>query len=321
MPDAIAAVREAFIAVAEGRADQPQRLASRDGRALAMLTRVQPGDDTVFKVVTITPENRTLGRSSVHAVAVWVDGSSGRPLALIEGSTLTALRTGAASGVATQLFAPSDARVLALIGAGGQAADQVDAVCAVREIAEIRIASRSGTTAEALAQRLAEQRPGVRVTAVATAREAVMGADVVCCATTSTTPLFAFAELAENVHVNAIGSYTASMCELEPRVLSEARIVAVDELSAALAEAGDVIQAIDAGALAVEQLRQIGELVLDRSRPDGTGVTVFKSVGIASQDWAVARLAFERAAERPDLLSVHLGAADEDVLTTFDPVV
>jgi ornithine cyclodeaminase len=306
MGAAIEAVRQAFVAVAERRADQPRRLVSRDGRALSMMAQIEPGRDTVVKTVTISPDNRRMGLPTLHAVVLCFDGSTGQPTALIDGAAVTALRTGAASGVATDLFARRDARILALIGSGGQAKDQVEAVCAVRDITEIRIASRNWVTCQALAQRLRSAEASVRVTAHESTREAVANADVICCATTSMQPLFSRADLKTDAHVNAIGAYTPSMCELDPDVLADARIVAVDQLEAALEEAGDLIQAIEAGAISIDALRELGSLLSDSTRHAEGGLTVFKSVGIAAQDWAVTTLACECAAHLPGVQSVNL---------------
>src|SRR5437773_2404043 len=112
MGAAIEAVRDAFVAVAEQRADQPQRLVSRDGRALAMMARLEPSRDTVVKTATVSPDNGRVGLPTVHAVVLCFDGDTGRPTALIEGAAVTAVRTGAASGVATHLLALPSARVL-----------------------------------------------------------------------------------------------------------------------------------------------------------------------------------------------------------------
>jgi ornithine cyclodeaminase len=309
MGAAIEAVRQAFLALAERRADQPPRLVSRDGRALTMMARLDPSQDTVVKTVTISPDNRRMGLPTLHAIVLCFDGSTGRPTALIDGAAVTALRTGAASGVATDLFARRDARILAVIGSGAQATDQVEAVCAVRDIHEVRIASRNQVTCQTLARRIAEAKPTIRVTAQKSTGEAVGDADVICCATTSTQPLFSRVDLKTDVHVNAIGAYTASMCELHPDVLANARIVAVDQVDAALEEAGDVIQAIKAGAISIDLLRELGSLLLGSAQRAEGGLTVFKSVGVAAQDWAVARLAFERAAHRPGLQSLDLDGA------------
>ncbi len=293
MRAAIDAVRDGFIAASAGGIEQPTRLALEGGRALAMLAADRQGIGTVLKAVTVRGGNPGRGLPAVQAVVIWFDGETGTPEAIIDGGTLTALRTGAASGVATDLLASPDSGVLAMIGAGGQAADQVRAVCAVRPIREVRIASRDPVHAAALAARLAGELEPVRVVA-GNVPGALAGADVVCTATTATRPLFAARDLAAVVHVNAVGAYTEAMCELPAELLAGASVVAVDLLDAALAEAGDLIQAIRAGTLQRERLAEIGTLLVRPAAPPG-GRTVFKSVGVAAQDWALARLAVDRA--------------------------
>ena len=300
MPSAIDAVRDAFVRSSGGRIEQPTRLALEGGAALAMLASDRDGLGTVLKAVTVRPANRERGMPAVQAVVIWFDGSTGVPLALIDGETLTALRTGAASGVATDLLAPPDASVLAMIGAGAQAADQARAVCAVRPIREIRVASRHQARAAEFAARLAREIAPIRVVA-RTLREALDGAQVVCTATTSTEPLFAASDLGTDVHVNAIGAYTREMCELPPELFADASVVAVDAIDAAMSEAGDLLRAMRDGRITRERLVEIGTLV---SRPETAapgGRTVFKSVGVAAQDWALARLAVERAAAAGDV--------------------
>lgn len=296
MQDAVGAVRDAFVSVAEGTVDQPQRLVSADGLALSMMARDRATLDTTVKTVSIVPGNRAVGLPTIQAVVLLFDGVTGSPVLLADGAAVTALRTGAASGVATDLLAREDARVLAIVGAGAQARDQVDAVCAVRPIEEIRVVSRGGTSAAALAEALRSDGVAPAVIAVADVRGALDGADVVCCATPATEPLFALADLGPDVHVNAIGAYTPAMCELGADVVGAASVVAVDEVHAALEEAGDLLRAIDAGTLATADLREIGRIARDGLPAPRIGLTVFKSVGVAVQDLAIARLARERAA-------------------------
>lgn len=299
MADAIGAVRDAFVAVAENAIDQPQRLVSDDGLALSMMARDRETRDTVVKTVMISPENRALGLPTIRAVVMAYDGATGAPSLLIDGTAVTALRTGAASGVATDLLARPDAGVLAVIGAGGQARDQVDAVCAVRPIREIRIASRDGRSAAALAERLRADGHEAMITATASVVDAVAEADVVCCATPAVAPLFDAAAVRDDVHVNAIGAFTPAMCELDAGLLAKAAIVTVDQVEAAMDEAGDLLAAIAAGAIRQEDLVEIGTLLGPGATPRPAGITVFKSVGLAAQDFAIARLVGERLRGAP----------------------
>ena len=305
MPDAIAAMRDAFTRVANGAGDLPHRVSLADGTAIAMMARGSQSAGTAIKVVSVRETNHGSSIPTIHAVVVWLDASTGEPTLLIEGASVTALRTGAASGLATDLLASPSAQVLAVIGAGAQATDQVRGVLSVREITEIRVCSRSGDSARQLAGRLAEEFPGVRLEVNPDAVSAAREADVVCCATTAKQPVIARGDLGERVHVNAIGSYRPEMRELPRELLAHASIVAVDQRVASLAEAGEVIDAVEHSALSQESLVELGELIADPPA-EVKGLTVFKSVGLAMQDWAIAQLVSERIGALDDVAHVDL---------------
>jgi ornithine cyclodeaminase/alanine dehydrogenase-like protein (mu-crystallin family) len=291
MADAIEAVGAAFRSLSAGEAEQPPRVALAGGAGLAMAARAGTEGDA-YKLVSVRPDNRGRGLPTIHALVVWFDGETGEPRLLVEGSALTALRTGAASGYATKLLAAPDASTLAMVGAGAQALDQVRAVCAVRPIERVRVFSPSGVSAAALAERLE-----VDAQAMPSVAQAVEGADVVCCATNATDPVVP--PLTGRVHVNAVGSYRPEMRELPPELLAAAELVAIDERAAALAEAGELIDALARGVLTAAQLVEVGTLAGDLEL---RGPTVFKSVGVAVQDWAICRLLSERiAAGAPEL--------------------
>jgi ornithine cyclodeaminase/alanine dehydrogenase-like protein (mu-crystallin family) len=291
MADAIDAMADAFVSVSSGSADQPLRVATGDGGALAMLATRRDGarrSGVVCKVVGISLDNRSRGLPSISASVLWLDAETAMPTLLVEGTALTALRTGAASGLATRLLAAPGASTLAMIGAGGQAADQVRAVCAVRPIDTVRIFSRSGVSADALVRRLAPELPDVRIEAAASSEAAVDGADVVSCATDAVSPVVDAASIDGRVHVNAVGSFRPEMRELPLELLRKAELVAIDQMDAALAEAGELIAAVGEDPAFAERLVELGVLVADPPLPQG--VTVFKSVGIAMQDWAICNL-------------------------------
>jgi ornithine cyclodeaminase/alanine dehydrogenase-like protein (mu-crystallin family) len=291
MSDAIAAVRDAFVLTSQGRCDLPIRVGLQDASLLAMLASVDGGSGSAVKLLTVNQHNRDLGLPTIQSVVLWFDRATGASQLMLEGAAVTALRTGAASGVATDLLSPKDASVLAMIGAGGQAMDQVMAVVAVRPVTEIRVASQRPESAANFCARLRELvGPGVTVTAVGDADAAVAGADVICCATPATTPLFRDSSVKDDAHINAVGAFRPSMCELPADLLRRADVIAIDQRQAALEEAGDLIQAIATGAISRESLVEIGTLLGAGSHERNGGPTVFKSVGIASQDWAIADL-------------------------------
>jgi ornithine cyclodeaminase len=164
----------------------------------------------------------------------------------------------------------------------------------VRAIDTVRITSRTRAPADELAAQIAAA-GDVAVEVCATPGEAVAGADVVCCATPATEPLFPASALGSRVHVNAVGSFRPDMRELGSDVLARASLVAVDQREAAEEEAGELIRALEEGALAPGALVEIGDVLRGSERSRPAGITVFKSVGLAAQDWAIARLAVSRA--------------------------
>ncbi|WP_410615836.1 ornithine cyclodeaminase family protein [Amycolatopsis sp. lyj-109] len=289
MPAAVEAVREAFLDLAAGRFVVPQRLSFAGATTLVMTACHTPSATTVVKTLNLAPGRTPM----ILGTLVW-NTAAGQVVA--DAVEVTTLRTGAVSGVATDLLAPPSASRLALLGTGAQAADQVRAVAAVRPVRDLAVFGRDVRRASALAERLRAEFPEMVVRVASSAPDAVADAEVVCCATSSSTPLFAVDDLPERVHVNAIGSYLPSMRELPAELLGTAGCVVVDQVDAVLEEAGEVIHAVGAGLLDRGELIELGSAL---SRPPSVGGrTVFKSVGLAVQDWAVARLLGEAAAVR-----------------------
>jgi alanine dehydrogenase len=270
MADAVAAMEHAF----SGESEAPLR--SLVGPSLVMPGRLD--DLMAVKVVSIVPGN--------PAGLVVVFDEDGSPLGVVDGPTVTAIRTGAVCGLATRLLAKDGARTLAMLGAGAMAFDQVEAVRTVRDIAEVLVWSRTVDRARELAERVGGE-------AVADADEAVSRADVVSCATPAREPLFAVESVRPGTHINAVGAFTPDMAEVSPEVLERAYVV-VDDVDAAAAEAGDLIQADRAPNTTLR------ELLAGNSPQIGEDVTVFKSVGVAAQDVAAAGHAIANA-ERDDI--------------------
>lgn len=299
--DVLDAVEAAFRDVAAGNDRSPMRthVPVEAGDLLLMPGIRAAGSGFSVKLVTVVGSNPARGMPTVQAVVVWFDGATGRPLAVIDGPALTAMRTGAASGVATRLLARRDASVVAIIGAGAQAEWQLRAVLAARPIRRFLVHSRSSATREAFARRMAAD-VGVDVEPVSSAEEAVRAADVVCCATTSTAPVFDASWLRPGAHVNGVGAYRLGMVELPPELFARATLAAVDSRAAAMAEAGDVVSAIERGMLREEALVEIGSVARSWAdeRPE-EAITAFKSVGLAIQDAATAELVVRRLLPPP----------------------
>ncbi|MCA1666969.1 MAG: ornithine cyclodeaminase [Thermomicrobia bacterium] len=305
MRDAITLMKEAFRELSSGDAVAPLRtpieVTPERAVALFMPAAVPSVGGLGLKVVSVFPNNPSRGLPTIHALVCLIDPESGAPLAIIDGTFLTALRTGAVSGAATDLMARPEARILALFGAGAQAATQAEAVCAVRDIGEIRVVARSAAKGTAFIERLGTHAPDIAaiIRVVLDPTEALHGADVICTATPATAALFADRDLAPGTHINAVGAYTPTMQEVPPETVARARIV-VDQREAAWAEAGDLVIARDRGLITEHDIYgELGEVASGakpgRHSPDE--ITFFKSVGNAVQDIAVGRRAVDRARE------------------------
>lgn len=298
MEQAIAAVAQAFVQLSAGTADVPLRQHLRvpqENLALMMPAYLPASNALGIKLLTIFPRNAGGSLPVIQALVVLFDTATGQPLALLDGTFLTTLRTGAASGLATRLLARPDAHTLALFGAGATALHQVLAVCTVRPIERIVLFNRTPERATQLAMYLQEWGAPIpnNIIVADSARAALAGADIVCTATASTTPLFADADLRPGTHINAIGSYVPTMQELPSATVARARVI-VDQRSAAWAEAGDLIIPRNEGLIDEGHVvGELGELVAGQiaGRTSAEEITLFKSVGSAAQDIAVAQLA------------------------------
>lgn len=303
MERAIEAVAAAFVQLSAGQADVPLRhhlaVPPADALALIMPAYLAPSGALGVKLLTLFPHNAGGALPVIQAMLVLFDPTDGRALALMDGTYLTSLRTGAASGVATQQMARADAHTLVIFGAGAMALHQVWAVCAVRPIRRVIIVNRSFEPAARLAKTLrAVGSPAPTDISIASNPPAALAeADVVCLATASTTPLFRDADVRDGTHINGIGSYTAGMQELPGSTVARARVV-VDQRAAAWAEAGDLVIPCQQGLIGKDHIvGELGEVVAGRvaGRVSEHDITFFKSVGNAAQDVAVAQLAYALA--------------------------
>jgi ornithine cyclodeaminase len=227
-----------------------------------------------------------------------LEANTGKPIALLEGSSLTAIRTGAASGLATDILSRPDSHVAAIFGAGAQGRTQLEAICTVRTIEQVWVYDSSQKSAEAFMSELAGMDPIPHDVRIAkTSEEAIQQADIICTATTSISPVFDDSKLKPGVHISAIGSYTPEMQEIPSETMRRAHIV-VDSLSATLAETGDLVIPIRAGLIKTEDIdTELGEILLGRKpgRKSPDEITLFKSVGVAVQDAMAAQVAMENA--------------------------
>ena len=305
MAQAIEVVKEAFAQLSAGEAVVPLRLpievARHQGTVLFMPAYLERTDGLAVKIVSVFPGNLALGLPTIHALVIVADSRTGRPLAAMEGGYLTALRTGAASGAATDLLARRDASTAAIFGAGTQARTQLLAVCQVRDIARAWVYDVVRERAEAFVQEMRGQgRIPQDLRIAASPAEAVREAEVICTATTSSTPVFDGRDLQPGTHINAIGAFTPQMQEVDETTIRRAKIV-VDSREACLAEAGDLIIPLKKGVISETDIHaELGEIVLGRKagRESPEEITTFKSVGNAVQDVAVASFVLQEAEKR-----------------------
>lgn len=299
MVEAIAGMKAAYSQLSSGQAEMPLRgrvAGENDGITLTMPAYLRASGEMGIKIVSVFPQN--LGIPIIHALVLALDATTGQPLALMEGNSLTAIRTGAGSGAATDVLAPVDAKTVAIIGSGVQARTQLEAVCTVRSIEQVFVYSRTASNAEQFAAAMRGTGPipqSIRV--CASADEAIEQADIICTATTSSTPVFDGSLLGAGTHINAVGSYTPEMREVDATTLQRSQLF-VDEREAVLAEAGEIIQAMAEGSLVADTpLREIGAVIAGdaEGRSDDDAITYFKSVGVAAQDAAAAHIVLRNA--------------------------
>ncbi|HYI25108.1 MAG TPA: ornithine cyclodeaminase [Thermomicrobiales bacterium] len=313
---AIDLVATAFQDLSAGKALSPLRtgLSVQPERAttLVMPAYVPAAHALGLKVVSVFRDNPKRGLPTITSMVCIVDDETGQPLALLEGAYLTALRTGAVSGAATRLLAREDARNLLVIGSGAQGLTQAAAVAAVRDLDRIVVAGRSEEGLARFRERCIADWPDLvdRLETTTGVAAAVREADIICTATTSSSPVFEDTDVRPGTHINGVGSFTPTMQEV-PSATVQRSIVIVDQVEAALEEAGDLIVPLREGLIDEGHLsRELGALVSGAvtGRTSAEDVTFFKSVGNAVQDMAVAKFAYNEAVRRGIGQEIDLGA-------------
>lgn len=313
MADAIAGMKEAYARLSAGQAEVPLRtrigIPEHGGVALFMPAFLPGRTDLAIKIVGVYPNNASRGEPVIYAIVLVMDATSGRPLAMMEGGALTAIRTGAGSGAATDILARPDASTVAILGSGVQARTQLEAVCTVRFITSVRVYSPNYEHARVFAHEMAGHGPIPERIRVATSpAEAVKSADILCVATTSNEPVFDGEDLMPGAHINAVGSFTPEMQEVDLKTI-ERSLVVVDSRQAVMEEAGDLVRPIEAGDIDEGHIyAELGEIVNGQKagRTSRNQITYFKSVGVAVQDVVAAGIALSRATELDLGINVQL---------------
>jgi ornithine cyclodeaminase len=298
MDECIEVVEGALRALARGEAVQPLRSVHwmPDRHGLLALMPGMLGTVAGVKVLTVVPENHLHGGESHQGMVLLFEQERGRPLAFLDASSVTAIRTAAASAVATRALARAEAGDLAILGSGVQAGSHLDAMRAVRALRRVRVWSRRPESARRFAEREGE-RTGLTVEPMPTAREAVAGADLICTVTAATEPVLLGEWISPGAHVNAAGACTPRARELDGAAVARARLF-TDRRESLLAEAGDFLLAREEGAVTNDHiLGEIGEVLegILPGRRSAEEITLFKSLGIAVEDLAAGWHVYRKA--------------------------
>ncbi len=298
MSKAIDAMRHAFSQLSASKVIAPQRqhLSTDNGVTLLMPAFLPESSDFGIKVVSVYDNNPNLNLPRITATVLVLDPLTGLPKAFMDGSSLTAIRTGAGGGLAAELLSRENAKTVGLFGAGVQARAQLQAVMAIRNITRVNLISRTKDSAQQLAAEISEWTDAPEVNLVSTPKQVVADADIVICATTSGTPLFDGNDLQLGTHITAVGTFVPEKREVDTSTIRRSNRIVVDSREDCLQEAGDLI--IPNANIYAE----IGEIVNGdkNGRDTDDEITFFKSVGVAVQD-AVAGAAVLAEAEAKGL--------------------
>jgi ornithine cyclodeaminase/alanine dehydrogenase-like protein (mu-crystallin family) len=303
MPECIDLMQRTMIAVSEGRAVLPLRslLVMPADRGLMGNMPGYLAEPECFgvKLVSLMPRNKPPLYSSHLGVVLLFESEHGQPVALVDAAEVTAIRTAAASGLATRLLAQPQAGDLALLGAGEQARSHLQAMLAVRVLRRVRVWARDLVKAAAFAESEGAKH-GILIEPIATVREAVAGADLICTVSKAREPILQGDWLLAGAHLNVVGSSIATAAEIDTAAVVRARFF-VDYRDSTIHEGGEYLRALRAAAITPDHiLGEIGEVAngtkVGRRAP--TDVTLYKSLGIAPQDLASSHYVLEKARAR-----------------------
>ena len=313
MQDCIDSVTEAFALSSSKQVKSPVRskltVEHVQGNALFMPGLVEEKGYLGAKIVSVFPQNSAKGKAVVNATIVMLEVETGEVKALIDGTYVTKMRTGAATGASIKLLARENVKIGVLFGTGGQAEKQLEAMIATRIFDEIRFEGRNFEKTINFFEKMneiipymkvSEENKNVNITAYKDGNDAVPEADVIVLATTSDKGLFDGNLLKSGVHISGVGSYTKQMCEMDKTTVLTADKVYIDDRDAMLEEAGDFTQLIDEGILSDDfYTGEIGDLILGKvpGRETEDEITIFKSVGISAQDLVAAESIYKKAVE------------------------
>lgn len=307
MNDAIAADKLAFQLFSENKTEVPLRTQivdeKQNGTFLFMPSYSPDLAAAALKIINIFPDNIDKGLSSAPAQVLLVDGATGYVNALLDGTTVTQLRTGAASGVAFDVLGRKDAKKGALIGTGGQAATQLEAMLCVRNLDVVYVFDQNSERTQAFVEEMKRtlKKYPTKILPAKSSDEAIHDADLIITVTPATSPVFDGNKVKRGATVSCIGSYQPQMQEMDPVILKRASKIYFDSEEAVLSEAGDILIPLAEGLITKDDFTgDIGEVLLEKvvGRESEDEIIVFKTVGIGAQDLVTAQKIYECALEK-----------------------
>ena len=304
--DAIEADKKAFRYVVEGKCEIPLRTNIQapkyDGCFLFMPAYLEEMDTASLKIINIFPHNIDNGIPSSPAQVLLIDGKTGLVTAVLDGTYVTQLRTGAASGAAFDVLAKKDCRIGALIGTGGQAPTQLEAMLAARTLQEVRVYDMNPERTKAFAETMQEELKdyGARIVPAASSDEAIDDADLIITVTPSSKPVFDGTKVKAGATISCVGAYQHHMQEMDPAILPRASKIYFDSREAVLSESGDILIPLEEGIITEKDFTgNLGDVLLGKvvGRENDDEIIVFETVGVAAQDLVAAKEIYDKAVE------------------------
>ncbi|WP_461811650.1 ornithine cyclodeaminase family protein [Faecalimonas sp.] len=307
MQEAIEADKEAFSIFSEGKSVVPLRTnigaPKHEGAFLFMPSYVEDLECSAIKIVNVFPKNIEKGIPTTPAQVLLIDGTTGVVISVLDGTYVTQLRTGAASGAAFDILANKSAKKGALIGTGGQAATQLEAMLAVRKLEEVKVYDINLQRTEDFVNRMNKELAsyGTTILAAKSSDEAIEDADMIVTVTPSSKPVFDGKKVKKGATVSCVGSYQPHMQEMDPSILQRAGKIYFDSEEAVLSEAGDILIPLEDGLITKEDFTgDLGDVLLGKvvGRESEEEIIVFKTVGIGTQDLVTAKRIYDKAVEQ-----------------------
>lgn len=302
--DAIPAVKTAFALTAENKISVPVRtqIDEKNGGSFCIMSAYSPDMDVAsVKDVNIFPQNLPLGKMTAPGQVLLVDGVTGYIIALIDGDFVTKIRTGGASGVAFDLLAKKDCKTGALIGTGGQAETQLEAMVAVRELEKVMIFDMDYDRCAAFCAMMQDKLSdcNAKFIPAKSSDEAVEDADLIITVTSSPVPVFNGSKVKKGATLSCVGTFQPEKHEMDPVILERASKVFCDQRESVLAESGDIIIPMNEGRFNPDNLTNIGDVIngIAKGRENDDEIIVFETVGISAQDLIASKQIYDKAVE------------------------